>query len=294
MTQTSSAETSEPPSKAAALLQRFFGKKQAATLRTVIEDYIEAADDEYLKNGEETAESSEKELIGNILQLGDQTAYDVMIPRAEVAAIASDITHDELIEFIREHPQSRFPVYEDTLDNILGIVHLKDLFLALAPADAQFNLMSSVKQAQFISPSMSLFKILQTMRNTRKHMMLVVDEYGGVDGLVTMGDVVEAIVGRLYDEHDTDIDPVLVKRPDGSAIADGKLDIAEFEKSFGRILDYDEEDIDTVGGLVMSIAGRIPEQGETVTHEPSGISFTILESDARRVVKVKIRPKAEA
>ncbi len=294
MNQTSSADTSEPLSssgKTAALLQRFFGKKPTASLRTVIENYIETADTDDDNQDSDPSEASEKELISNILQLGELTASDVMIPRAEIKAIPHDITHAELIAYVEANPFSRFPVHKETLDDVIGTVHLKDLFVLLAPEHAKFNLASCIREAEFISPTMPLLSIFQTMRATRHHMMLVVDEYGGVDGLVTMGDVLEAIVGRVDDEHDREEEPSIVMHEDGGAVALGRLDIEEFEQIFGPILDdAQREDIDTLGGYIMDIAGRIPESGEIITAPDARLSFKILSADTRRIERVQITP----
>lgn len=299
MNNPSTAENSEPPSSNAgktttALLQRFFGKKPSS-LRTVIEDYIESAESEDGVADTDPATASEKELISNILQLGVMTAHDVMIPRSEIKAIPHDITHTELIAFVEANPFSRFPVYREDLDDVIGTVHLKDLFVLLAPEHARFNLDSCMRAAEFISPTLPLLTIFQTMRATRHHMMLVVDEYGGVDGIVTMGDVLEAIVGRVDDEHDKEEEPALIQHEDGSAIALARLEIDEFEDAFGDVLDEEQHaTIDTLGGLIMDIAGRIPETGEIIHHEESGLSFHILEADQRRIEKVRIVPSNPA
>ncbi len=286
------APQDEEPSKHGWLKKLPFRKRAPASLRTVIEDFIEKADEDEGSDGNNPA-AQEETLISNILQLRDLTAFDVMIPRAEICAIPETISREDLIDFVRENPLSRFPVYKGALDDIVGSVHIKDLFLALAPNDTVFDLKPLIREVPIISPALPVMDILHTMRTTRRHMMLVVDEYGGIDGLVTAGDMVEAIIGRLDDEHDTHDEPQLILRSDGSAIADARLPIVEFEDQFGEILAEEERDgIDTLGGLIMSTAGRIPARGEILRHD-SGIEFEILDADPRRVIRVLIRkPKA--
>lgn len=281
----------DEPSKSFWLKKLSFKKRTPASLRTVIEDFIEKAEDD--TPGTHNPAAQEETLISNILQLRDLTAFDVMIPRAEICAIPADISREDLIAFIRENPLSRFPVYKETLDDVIGSIHIKDLFLALAPNDTEFDLSSLIREVPIISPALPVMDILHTMRTTRRHMMLVIDEYGGIDGLVTAGDMVEAIIGRLDDEHDTQNDPQLIIRSDGSAIADARLSIEEFEDQFGEVVaEEDRDDIDTLGGMIMSTAGRIPARGEILRHD-SGLEFEILDADPRRVIRVLIRkPKA--
>lgn len=291
MNQTLPAESSEPPSsgKTIAILHRFFGKKPNATLRGVIESYIETSEADVDQQADNPSEASEKELIGNILQLAEMSAHDIMIPRVEIKGIPFDITHAELIVFVEANPFSRFPVYRESLDDVIGSVHLKDLFVLLAPEHATFNLNACIRDVEFISPTMPLLSIFQTMRATRQQMMLVVDEYGGVDGMVTMGDILEAMVGRVDDEHDKEEEPLLIMREDGSALALGRLDIEEFEQVFGEVMDEEQrEDIDTLGGYIMDVAGRIPETGEIIHSEAAKLSFKILEADPRRIERVEI------
>lgn len=284
------ASEDKPESSHVPFLRRLFKRRPMASLRTVIEDYIEKSDD--VPVGQVDQEMYAQALIANVLKLADLTAFDVMIPRAEIDAIPHDINHADLINFIREHPHSRFPVYKDSLDDIIGTVHIKDLFLALAPSDAKLHLDDLIREASIISPALPVVDILHEMRVTRRQMVMVVDEFGGIDGLVTAGDVVEAVIGRLDDEHDSEAAPSLRMRGDGTAIADGKLPIDEFEGEFGDILTEEErEEIDTLGGYVMTLAGRIPARGEVIEHD-SGIEFTVLEADPRRVLSVLIKSPA--
>lgn len=285
---TEPAETpDDKPDSSPSLFRRLFKRRPAMSLRTVIEDYIEKSDD--VPAGQVDQEAYAQALIANVLKLTELTAFDVMIPRAEIDAIPHDITQTDLIAFIHENPHSRFPVYKDSLDEIVGAVHIKDLFLALAPKEANLNLQSLIREVSIISPALPVVDILHEMRVTRRQMMMVVDEFGGIDGLVTAGDVVEAVIGRLDDEHDFDTGPALRLGPDGSAVAEGKLPIADFEAEFGDILTEDERaEVDTLGGYIMTLAGRIPSRGEVITHD-SGLEFTVLDAGPRSVSSILIR-----
>lgn len=288
----SSAPSSEPPLRSGSenFLKRFF-RRRPATLRTVIEDFIEEQG-----NGDHAPDTAgvmeqEKSLIANILQLRDLTASDVMIPRADIAAIPHDISRDDLIAFVAAHPQSRFPVYRETLDDIIGTVHIKDLFLAMAPNSEEFNLEPLIREVSIVSPALPVMDILMSMRTTRRHMVMVVDEYGGIDGLVTAGDISEAIIGRLQDEHDK-ADLSIQPNADGSLAVDARVPVEDIEARFGPLLSAEEqEDIETVGGLVVALAGHIPERGEIIRHA-SGLEFHVTAADPRRVLSVVIRQPA--
>lgn len=266
-----------------------FIKKKNESLRTVIEDFIERTEEDMIMTAVAADQSAQEHtLISNVLQMRDLTAFDVMVPRADIVAVPIDISRDDLIAFIRKTARSRFPVYESKLDEVLGTVHIKDVFLA-SPDDGAFDLRAIVREVPIISPALPVFDLLHMIRTTRKSMMMVVDEYGGIDGLVTASDVVEAIIGRLDDEHDGDNARTFVTRDDGSVIADGRLSIEDFESHFGDVLtDEEQEEIDTLGGLVMALAGRIPVRGEVLQHS-CGLEFAVLEADPRRVLKVLIR-----
>ncbi len=255
------------------------------SLRTVIENYIES-DDSDVNNPEWQGEHA---LIANVLELSDLTAIDVMLPRADIVAMPYDIERADVIEFIRKNPLSRFPVFKESLDNILGTVHIKDLFLAMAPDNVEFKFHDLIRDVPVISPSLPVLDVLHLMRQNRKHMMVVVDEYGGTDGLVTAGDVIEAIIGQLDDEHANNDRNHIVHHANGKIFADGRLDIDEFEKEFDEILsDEEREEADTLGGFIMTIAGRIPTKGEIIAHD-SGYEFEILSADPRQIKRVIIR-----
>jgi hemolysin (HlyC) family protein len=184
---------------------------------------------------------------------------------------------------------SRLPVYRETLDDVVGMVHIKDVLTCLV-GEQPFELTSILREVLFVAPSMRALDLLLQMRLSRIHMALVVDEFGGIDGLTTIEDVVEEIVGEIEDEHDVDQGPKMLARPDGSLVADARTTIDEFEQRVGSVLSEEEreQDIDTLGGLVFALTGHVPTRGESITH-PSGIVFEVVEADPRRVRRLRVR-----
>jgi CBS domain containing-hemolysin-like protein len=233
----------------------------------------------------------ERRLISNVEAFHDLTVDDLMVPRAEIVAIEISASLDTLIETIAAHPHSRFPVYRETLDEIVGVFHIKDVFAALPRGDS-FRLAEIVRPVPFVAPSMPAVDLLLAMRRDRTHMALVVDEFGGIDGLVTMGDLVEEIVGEIEDEHERDSFAELIESEDGSLIVDARMPIEEFEQAFGPLVAEDERDeFDTVGGLIWSLAGHIPTPGEII-HHGSGAEFEVIDADQRRIKLVRARRMA--
>ncbi len=229
-------------------------------------------------------------LLANVLILRHLTAYDVMIPRADIVSLHIDTGLDELIDVMSKAGHSRFPVYRENLDDVVGIVHIKDV-LKYGDAKDTFDLSKIVRTVLISAPSMRVLDLLLEMRLSRVHMAMVVDEFGGIDGLVTIEDLVEEIVGEIEDEHDVAEGPKLTERPDGTLIADARATIEEFEAMAGPVLSDDErdEDIDTLGGLIFHLADRVPTRGELIVHAASGIAFEIMEADPRRVKRLRVR-----
>ena len=219
---------------------------------------------------------------------------DVAIPRADIVSVSSELNSDVLIKEFRESGYSRLPVFEDTLDNPIGMVHLKDLALKYIFDDKSeaFNFVELVRPVLFVPPSMPLDVLLQKMQTERTHMALVVDEYGGVDGLATIEDLVEQLVGNISDEHDTDDDATWVEVNPGVYICQSRASLEEFEKVLGVDLasDTDDEEIDTLGGLVFMMTGRVPVRGEVISH-PSGYDFEVIEADPRKIKKLRVYQK---
>ncbi|MFN4281829.1 MAG: hemolysin family protein [Alphaproteobacteria bacterium] len=277
------------------LLQKFRRTRKAdESLREVIEELIE--DSEPLEGGERDPAAinpDERLLLQNILHLRDVTAYDVMVPRADISAVEISTPLPELIRMMTEEAHSRLPVYRESLDDVRGVVHIKDV-LAQTQKPGDFDLEALLRKVLFVSPSMRVLDLLLEMRLTRVHMAMVVDEYGGIDGLVTIEDMIEAIVGDIQDEHDAE-EPGMIERPDGSWLADARTDIEHFEEKAGQVLTEEEReaDIDTLGGLVVFLAGRVPARGEIVRHS-SGVQFEIVDGDPRRVKRLRLRLPARA
>ena len=231
----------------------------------------------------------ERALIANVLRMRGTTADDVMIPRADIVAMPVDVTLDQALEQIRREGHSRLPVFREQLDDIVGMVHIKDVFGYVGRADA-FQLERIVRSPLMVAPQMPVLDLLLQMRQARIHLALVVDEYGGIDGLVTIEDLVETITGDIADEHDEEDTPLVTERPDGTLDLDARLPVDDFETRFGVVLTEEERsaDIDTVGGLIFTLAGRVPARGEVVTHS-SGMEFRVLDADPRRIRRLRAR-----
>jgi len=273
-------------------LRKLFGRGNVdSQLRDTIEEIIGEIEDAI---PEEDAAvpigGHERVLLGNILALRHLSADDVMVPRADIVSVDIDTELDELIRIMSAAAHSRLPVHRENLDDVLGIVHIKDV-LKQPSSDRPFELAKILRTALFVAPSMRALDLLLEMRLKRVHMALVVDEFGGIDGLITIEDLVEEIVGEIEDEHDVAEGPKLIRRPDGSLIADARATIEEFEALVGPIFTDGErdEDLDTLGGLVSDIAGRVPTRGEFIVHEASGVGFEVMEADPRRVKRLRVR-----
>lgn len=267
-------------------------KPAADALREEIEEILEEHEAQESQGGEE--EQAERVLLRNVLKVGGLRVDDVMVPRADIIAVEANKPLEELVATAREAAHSRLPVYHDTLDDVIGMLHIKDL-LAYWGSAKPFLIEAVLRKTLFVPPSLPVLDLLLQMRASRIHMALVVDEYGGIDGLVTIEDLVEQIVGEIEDEHDEEEESTLVERPDGSLEMAARLDVTELEEKLGEsVLDAEEREIiDTVGGLVASAAGRVPRRGEIITH-PSGLTFEILDADPRRVKRLRLRPKTRA
>jgi CBS domain containing-hemolysin-like protein len=233
-------------------------------------------------------DSHEGTLLRNMLGLRDITAVDVMVPRADIFYVDRSDPLEQVIEKMMSAGHSRVPVVNGNLDQVGGILHIKDL-LRVLHGNESVDIQSLLRQPIFISPAMRVLDLLQEMRIRRLHLALVVDEYGGTDGLITIEDLVEEIIGEINDEHDEDTSPVFDIAGDGTALAEARLEIETLEAVTGPLLDDENQDeIDTVGGLVIALAGRVPGRGEIIRH-PTGLEFEILDSDPRHVSMVNIR-----
>lgn len=255
--------------------------------------------EELIDRGDSAAEAKpelsahERVLLGNVLQLRGTTAADVMIPRADIVALPASLTLEETITAVQREGHSRYPVYAGQLDDIEGMVHIRDVFAAIG-RNGPFSLKAILRKPLLVVPSVPALDLLLRMREARVHMALVVDEYGGIDGLITIEDLVETIVGDIADEHDEVGAPMITERGEGVLEMDARTEIESFEARMGSILTEEERhaDIDTVGGLVLTMAGRVPARGEIFTHA-SGLEFRVLDADARRIRRLRVRRPAE-
>ncbi len=259
-------------------------------VRESIAELVQQSANATVVEGEQPGlDRQERALIANVLRLRGTTADDVMVPRADIVAMPVDVSLEQALEQIRREGHSRLPVYREQLDEIVGMVHIKDVYSYVGRPDA-FKLEALLRRPLLVAPQLPVLDLLLQMRQARMHLALVVDEYGGIDGLLTIEDLVEEIVGDIADEHDEVQGPMITERPDGALDLDARLSIEAFEVKFGPVLTEDEReaDIDTVGGLVFTLAGRVPSRGEVVGH-PSGLEFRILDSDARRIRRLRVR-----
>ena len=231
----------------------------------------------------------ERFLIGNIVKVHDRNAGDVMVPRVDIVAIDAEAPFAEVVKCMIEHGHSRVPVYRESLDDVIGFVHVKDVLGPVADRRPA-RLERLLRKVLFVAPSVPILDLLVQMRQTRTHIAMVVDEFGGIDGMVTIEDLIEEIVGEIEDEHDVPDTPTLIERPDGSIIADARIPIEALEEQHGTRLRPagDEEAVDTLGGLVFTLAGRVPKRGEVIAH-PDGIEFEVLDADPRRVKRLRVR-----
>jgi len=238
--------------------------------------------------GEEIA-PQERVLIDNVLKIHDRSAADVMVPRGDIVAIDCEAPFSNLVKTLIENNHSRMPVYRETLDDVIGFIHVKDVLVPVAERRPA-KLAGLIRKVLFVAPSLPILDLLVQMRQARTHIAMVVDEFGGIDGLVTIEDLIEEIVGEIEDEHDVDVAPTLIERADGSVIADARISIEALEQRRGSSLrsGEDDEDVDTLGGLVFALAGRVPKRGEVIAH-PGGIEFEVLDADPNRIKRLRVR-----
>jgi CBS domain containing-hemolysin-like protein len=274
------------------LIRKITGQDaEAAAMRVSLEEVIEESDRE-----SPALSAQERVMLGNLLNFGELKVRDVMVPRAEIVAVDETIGLAELLRTFREAQHSRLPVYAETLDDPTGLIHVKDVLgLLESESDGPYCLPPNAKITSlkrpilFAPPSMRALDLLLKMQASHTHLALVIDEYGGTDGLVSIEDIIEEIVGDIADEHDED---AAVIKPDGDGfIADARMDLDDFKAQTGHDLmveDAEEaRDIDSLGGLVMSLLGRVPLRGEIVTH-PDGTEFQVLDADPRRVRRLRV------
>ena len=266
--------------------RRLRRRERNEAVREAIEELIDGTPE-----SDTPISNDQRELLSNILKLRDKTVADVMVPRVDIVGISADTPLDEVVRLIQAEAHSRYPIYRESLDDVIGMIHIKDV-LAYWGMSKKFNLRDILRRVVFVAPTLPVLDMLLDMRRSRTHMALVVDEFGGTDGLLTIEDLVEEIVGEIEDEHDVAQAPTLARRMDGTLDVNGRTPVELLEQEIGNVLSEDERrEIDTVGGLIFSLLGRIPERGEVVRH-PSGVEFEVLDVDPRRIRRLRVRPAA--
>ncbi|MCL2468888.1 MAG: hemolysin family protein [Alphaproteobacteria bacterium] len=276
----------DPASPLRKLWCRMRRKPRLAAVHEAVDELLDACDG---KKGP----AVERTLLDNVLSLRDKTLEDCMVPRAAIIAIEADSSWQDLVALMVEHTHSRIPVYRETLDETIGMAHMKDVLISMAQ-NKTGKIRDLLRPVLFMPPSMRAASLLIHMRITRQHMAMVVDEFGGIDGLVTMEDLVEEIVGDIDDEHDDPATPWVIARNDGTLLVDAAMPIKDFESYVGPLLTAKEHEvIDTVAGYVFHLVGHIPQIGQTIEGK-GGILFDVLETDLSRIRRVRVRPAARA
>ena len=265
--------------------------KKLLTNETSIEDVLqilgETVEDVNEINNQNLEGIDEKNLIKNILNLSEKNVEDIMVPRAEIISIEKKQNMKEILSIIEVESHSRMPVYDENLDNILGFFHIKDLIKNIENKD--FKIHKMLREVIYVAPKSPILELLKRMRSSRIHMGLVVDEFGGVDGLITIEDLVEEIVGEIEDEHDVEDSEIKLEKMNKSKlVVDSSFKIVNLEKYFNlKVIEAQKEEIDTVGGLVFYIANKIPKNNEVYRYK-NKLSFKILSASERRIKTLEI------
>lgn len=292
----SRAEDDEPGRIWRSLKALLFGQTEDNSLRAQLEEVIDDHEQETVADGNGTEDISpvEVEMLRNLLHFSDHRVDDIAVPRADMIAIEERAPFSEYVEIFSEHGHSRIPVYRGNLDTIIGMVHIKDIFAIVAKDGPQpTDITPFLRQPRFVPESMGVLDLLAEMRATRTHLAIIFDEYNGTEGLVTIEDIVEEIVGEIEDEHDDEPVPMLNELGDGIWEVDARAELDDVGDEIDSALAEIEGDVDTIGGLSFVLAGHIPETGETLEH-PSGWQLEILDADDRRVRKLRLLPPDEA
>ena len=255
------------------------------TLRDEIEEAIDDAEDSRPIAGD--LSGAERQMLRNLLHFGERTAGEIAVTRGDIIAVPSTISFEGLVRAFADAGHSRLPVYGDSLDSVIGMIHIKDVFEAQVDAARDRALTALMRNPLFVPDSMGVIELLARMRGERMHLAIVVDEFGGTEGLVTIEDVVEEIVGDIEDEHDEEEAALLTLLDDGVWEADARLELDELQTAVDPRITAEDDEVDTVGGLMFLLAGHIPAKGECVEH-PSGWRFEAVDSDPRRIIRVRL------
>ncbi len=272
-----------------------FGEESDHSLRKEIEEAIDEYDEEGQDGRTPAAKGDlsaiERQMLRNLLHFSEHTVDDVAVPRADIIAIEEKASFEELAALFADAGHSRIPVYRETLDTIVGMIHIRDAFAILAgTAPPPATLEPLIRQPLYVPESMGALDLLAEMRAKRTHLAIVLDEYSGTEGLLTFEDLVEEIVGEVEDEHDDAPEALLIALDDGIWDADARAELDDVAEEIDEKLADIEEDVDTLGGLAFVIAGHVPEIGEILLHEESGWRLEITASDSRRVTRLRLHP----
>jgi len=262
-----------------------FGEDSEPTLRAEIEDAIDEAEDARPVAGD--LSPAERQMLRNLLHFGERTAGEIAVTRGDIMAVPATISFDELVRAFADAGHSRLPVYGESLDEMVGMIHIKDVFVVQVDAARDRSIAALMRNPLFVPESMGAIDLLARMRGERVHLAIVVDEFGGTEGLVTIEDVVEEIVGDIEDEHDEAEAGLLTMLDEGLWEADARLELDELAQAVDARLSSPDDEVDTVGGLVFLLAGHIPAKGECVIH-PSGWRIEAVDSNPRKIIRVRL------
>lgn len=277
----------------------FFGRDHEPTLREQLEEAIAEHEEDSEDRGEPDNDGDltavERTMLRNLLHFSEHRVDDVMVTRSDIIAIEESASFAECVAAFAEHGHSRLPVYRDSLDSIIGMIHIKDIFAVLAEGrETPENLEAFIRQPRFVPQNMSVLALLDEMRRTRTHLAIVLDEYSGTEGLVTIEDLVEEIVGEIEDEHDDEPEEMFRQINPEMWEADARVELDDLAEALDAKLAEVDEDVDTLGGLAFVIAGQVPNIGQMLLHEASGWRLEIVEADDKRVFKIRLFPPVEA
>jgi magnesium and cobalt transporter len=266
-----------------------FGEPEPS-LRDQIEDAIDEAEEDGEAPAKGDLSSVERQMLRNLLHFGERTVGDVAVPRSDIIAVPETISFQALVAAFADAEHSRLPVYRDSLDSVIGMVHIKDVFGILSRGEAPPETISGlIREPRYVPPSMGVLDLLADMRTHRTHLAIVIDEYSGTEGLITIEDLVEEIVGEIEDEHDEEAEALLKPLEGGLWEADARAQLEDVAKEIDPKLAEVDEDVDTLGGLAFVLAGHVPQAGEMLLH-PSGWRIEIVDADERRVTRVRLHP----
>lgn len=288
-------EEEEPGRIWRSLKALLFGDPEDNSLRAQLEEVIDEHENEVDDDDKADQDLSpvELEMLKNLLHFSDHDVDDIAVPRADIVAIEESAPFEDYIRIFSDHGHSRIPVFRENLDTIIGMVHIKDIFAIVAKGEAHpENIQPFLRQPLFVPESMGVLDLLADMRTNRTHLAIILDEYSGTEGLVTIEDIVEEIVGEIEDEHDEEPVPMITALEKGIWEVDARAELEDIGKEIDPALEEIEEDVDTIGGLSFVLAGHIPTEGEELDH-PSGWKLKILEADDRRVTRLRLHAPNE-